>query len=151
MFTGLLFLFLAATPTLAGHVSDSRGKPLSGAVVQIQVEGGRLTELVTDSRGVFRTEISGKFHLEIRHNGYRTVRSSTVSLNGGSDDSYQVGDIQLLPGNPDDVETVVLQLEEVANPEARSDPTIREALPKSDRLFGLRGGVNVTNIREGSA
>jgi hypothetical protein len=151
MFTGLLFLFLAATPTLAGHVSDSRGKPLSGAVVQIQVEDGRLTELVTDSRGAFRTEISGRFHLEIRHSGFRTVRSSTVSLNGGSDDIYQVGDIQLLPGNPDDVETVVLQLEEVVNPETRSDSTVREALPKSDRLFGLRGGVNVTNIREGSA
>src|SRR5262249_52594199 len=30
------------------------------------------------------------------------------------------------------------------------DPTVREGLPKSDRLFGLRGGVNVTKIPEGS-
>src|SRR5262249_39119157 len=35
-------------------------------------------------------------------------------------------------------------------PEVHDDPNAREALPKSDRLFGLRGGVNVTNIKEGA-
>ena len=59
-------------------------------------------------------------------------------------------DVPLRPGNPDDVEPIVLQVEEVSNPEAHDDPNAREALPKSDRLFGLRGGVNVTNINEGS-
>src|SRR5204863_2395251 len=56
----------------------------------------------------------------------------------------------LLPGNPTDVEMVDLELEEVADLENREDPTAREGLPKSDRLFGLRGGVNVTGIAEGS-
>src|SRR2546422_5871006 len=146
----LLTLFLAAMPVLSGRVADSRGKPLAGASVHVQTDDGRTTDLVTDSRGAFRVEITGRFHLEIRHDGYRTVRSSTVSLSGGSDDIYQIDDIRLLPGNPGDVETVVLQLEEVVNPEARGDPTVREGLPKSDRLFGLRGGVNVTKIGEGS-
>jgi hypothetical protein len=107
------------------------------------------TELVTDSRGAFRVGISGRFQLEIRHGGYRTVRSSTVALSGGSDDVYQIDDIRLLSGSPDDIETIVLQLEEVAEQGVRGDPAVREALPKSDRLFGLRGGVNVTNINDG--
>ena len=118
--------------------------------MRVQTEDGRTVDLLTDSRGAFRVEISGKVHLEIRRAGYRTVRSSTVSLSGSSDDIYQTEDIRLLPGNPDATELVVLQLEEVASPETREDPTAREGLPKSDRLFGLRGGVNVTNIREGS-
>ena len=68
-----------------------------------------------------------------------------------SDDVYQMDDVRFLPGNPDDVET--------ARPATRGSrqsrkpaaiPNVREGLPKSDRLFGLRGGVNVTNIREGS-
>src|SRR5207302_492147 len=33
----------------------------------------------------------------------------------------------------------------------RADPTASEALPKSDRLFGLRGGANLYGIKEGSA
>ena len=143
-------LLLAATPVLTGRVADSAGKPISRASVRVQTEDGRTVDLLTDSRGAFRVEISGKVHLEIRRAGYRTVRSSTVSLSGSSDDIYQTEDIRLLPGNPDATELVVLQLEEVASPETREDPTAREGLPKSDRLFGLRGGVNVTNIREGS-
>jgi hypothetical protein len=59
-----------------------------------------------------------------------------VSVSAGSDDVYQIDDIRLLAGNSDSLDTVVLQLEEVANPEARNDPTVREGLPKSDRLFG---------------
>jgi len=38
----------------------------------------------------------------------------------------------------------------VSDPESRGQPGVREGLPKSDRLFGLRGGVNVTGIAEGS-
>src|SRR5262249_35174510 len=110
----------------------------------------RVVYLLTDTRGAFRIEISGRVHLEIRHAGYRTVRSSTVSLSSGSDDIYQTEDIRLLPGNPESTELVVLQLEAVPSPETREDHTAGEGLPKSDRLFGLRGGVNMTNIREGS-
>jgi Carboxypeptidase regulatory-like domain/TonB dependent receptor-like, beta-barrel len=154
---GLLLCFLwfvpflvAAPAIISGRVSDPNGKPISGASVRVQSEDGRKTDLVTDNRGTFRAEITGRFHLEIRKVGYRTVRSSTVSLSAVSDDVYQIDDIRLLPGNLEAVETVVLQLGEVASPETRGEPTVRESLPKSDRLFGLRGGVNVTNIREGS-
>jgi hypothetical protein len=150
MFTTFLALFLAATPVLAGRVADSRGKPIAGATVRIQAEDGRSAEVVTDSRGAFRVEIASRSRLEIRHDGYRTVRSSTFSLSSASDDVFEMDDVRLTPGRPDDVETLVVQLEEVANPESRGDPNIREGLPKSDRLFGMRGGVNVTNIREGS-
>jgi Carboxypeptidase regulatory-like domain/TonB dependent receptor len=143
--------FLLAAPAIvSGRIADPNGKPIPGANVRVQTEDGRKTDLVTDSRGTFRAEISGRFHLEIRKVGYRTVRSSTVSLTAGSNDIYQIDDIRLLPGNLEAVETVVLQLGEVASPETRGEPTVRESLPKSDRLFGLRGGVNVTNIREGS-
>jgi hypothetical protein len=120
-------------------------------MVRVEAEDGKATDLVTDSRGAFRVAIGeGKFHIEIRHDGYRTVRSSTVSLSGSADDVFQLDDVRLLPGNTADVETVELQLEALANPETRTDPTAREGLPKSDRLFGLRGGVNITNIREGT-
>src|SRR5207253_1502935 len=79
-----------------------------------------------------------------------TVRSSDALIpNGGADDIYQA-DVSLLPGNPNDIETVDLRLEEVADGQNREEASVREALPKSDRLFGLRGGVNVTGIREGS-
>jgi outer membrane receptor protein involved in Fe transport len=149
MFSTLLAFALAAVPVLTGRVADSRGKPLPGAAVRVQMEGGRSTELITDNRGAFRVEISGRFQLEIRCAGYRTVRTSVVTLSSAGDDVYQIDAIRLLAGNPDEVETIVLQLEEVANTEARGDPSAREGLPKSDRLFGLRGGVNVTNINEG--
>jgi hypothetical protein len=149
MLISLLSLFLAAIPILTGRIADSRGKPLPGATVRVQAEDGRITDRVTDSRGIFRIEASGRFQLEIRYGGYRTLRSSMLSVSSASDDVYQIDEIRLLPGNADEIETVVLQFEEVSNPETRGDPTIREALPKSDRLFGLRGGVNVTNINEG--
>jgi hypothetical protein len=150
MFHSLLILILAGVPVLSGRVVDPRGKPIPGAIVRIHAEDGRVTQTPTDSRGGFRVEANGRFQLEIRHEGYRTVRSSVFSLAGGTDDVYEMDDVHLLPGNPDDVETLAIQLEEVLNPEARGDPTVREGLPKFDRLFGLRGGVNVTKIREGT-
>jgi hypothetical protein len=139
----------AALPVLSGRVVDSHGKAIPGAAVQVQTDDGHTMDYVTDSRGRFRVEAGGKFHIEIRHDGYRTIRSSTVSLSGSPDAVYQV-DLPLQQGNPDDIETLDLQLEEGANPEAREDPNANAGLPKADRLFGLRGGVNVTNIREGS-
>ena len=146
----LLVIFLAASPILIGRVTDVRGRPIAAATVRVQSDDGRATEVLTDSRGVYRIEANGRFHLEIRHEGYRTVRSSDASIaSGGSDDVYQA-DVSLLPGNSEDLETVDLRLEEVADSENREEASAREALPKSDRLFGLRGGVNVTGIREGS-
>jgi hypothetical protein len=150
MLVSLLSLFLAAAPVLTGRVTDARGKPITGAIVRVQTDDGRTNDLATDNRGAFRIEINGRFRLEIRHDGYRTVRSSVVSLSAASDDTYQIEEIRLISGSPDQIDTVVLQLEEFTNPESREAPTVREGLPKSDRLFGLRGGVNVTGIGEGS-
>lgn len=150
MLSHLLVLLFALVPFLAGRVADPQGKAVSGAVVRIHEEDGRIVEATTDGHGVFRLEVSGRFWIEIRKAGYRTLRSTTASLSGVSSDAVYQADIPLLPGSPDDVETVDLQFEEVPSVETRQDPTAREGLPKSDRLFGLRGGVNVTGIAEGS-
>src|SRR5437870_813331 len=133
-----------------GHVTDSRGKPIPNASVRIQSDDGKTTQVITDSRGGYRIEASGRFHLEVQHEGYRTVRSSAASLENASEDDVYQADVVLLPGNSEDIESLELRLEEVANPETRDEASAREGLPKSDRLFGLRGGVNVTGIREGS-
>jgi TonB dependent receptor len=134
----------AASPVLAG-------KSIPGSVVRVIAGDGRVVvEASADKRGAFRVQVPERFHLEIYHDGYRTLRSSEVSLTPGSDDVYQV-DVPLRPGTPDNVETVVLQVAQVSNQEMRADPTANEALPAIDRLFGLRGGVNVTNIKEGAS
>ena len=140
----------AGMPILTGRITDSRGKPIPDATVRIQTDDGRTAEVLTDSRGNYRIEAGGKFHIEIEREGYRRVRSSTATLaNTVADDLYEA-DITLFPGNSSDIETVELRLEEAAAPETRDEASAQEALPKSDRLFGLRGGVNVTGIREGS-
>ena len=140
----------AVSPVLMGRVTDSHGKPIPDARVRLQTDDGKTTEVVTDGHGSYRLEVNGRFRLEIRHDAYRTVRSSATLLpNAASDDIYQA-DVSLLPGNPEDIETVELRLEEVTDPEIRGETAAREGLPRSDRLFGLRGGVNVTGIREGS-
>jgi hypothetical protein len=125
------------------------GKSIPGSIVRVVAPDGRATiEVSADKRGAFRVEVPEKFHLEIRHDGYRTVRSSEVSLSPGSDDVYQV-DVPLRPGSPENVEAVVLQVEQLSSPETRADPSAREALPAVDRLFGPRGGVNITNLKQG--
>ncbi len=146
-----LAVFLTTVPLLIGRVTDSRGKPIPDATVRIQAEDGKTAETATDSRGAYRIEAAGIFRLEIQREGYRTIRSSPASLaNAATGDLYEA-DISLLPGNSEDVETVELRFEEVVSgTEIRDDASAREGLPKSDRLFGLRGGVNVTGIREGS-
>jgi hypothetical protein len=156
-FVCLLWLSLCSVPSpvfaagtvLVGRVTDAQGKSISNAAVHVQTETGRTIDLMTDNRGGFRIEIRGAFQIEIGHEGFRTIRSSAVALTGESDDVYQV-EVPLRRGDPKDVEKVLLQIEEVANLENRGEPTVREGLPKSDRLFGLRGGVNVTKIAEGS-
>ena len=147
MLSHFLVLFLAASSVLVGHVTDPQGRPVSGATIRSHGEDGRTAESVTDGRGAFRLEVRGRFRLEIRHPQYRTLESSEVSLS--TEDVYQA-DVPLIPGKPGDIETVDLQLEQMADLENRGEPTAREGLPKSDRLFGLRGGVNVTGIAEGS-
>ena len=97
----LLAVLLAAAPVLSGRVVDSHGKGIPDAKVRVQNDGGGTTDVVTDSRGNFRVPVSGKFHIEIRHDGYRSIRTSTVALSGTPDDVYQV-EVRLLPGNADE-------------------------------------------------
>jgi hypothetical protein len=150
VFEHLLVLLLAAAPVLAGRVADPQGKPIPNAIVRLESDDGRVATTLTDGRGEFRLEVSGRFLVEIRHSGYRTLRSSAASLVGASAEDVFQADFPLSPGNIDDVETVELRLEAVTDAESRGQPGAREGLPKLDRLFGLRGGVNVTGIAEGS-
>jgi hypothetical protein len=150
VFEHLLVLFLAAAPTLAGRVADPLGKPIPNAMVRLEADDGRIANTITNARGEFRLEVSGRFMVEIRHSGYRTLRSSTTSLVGASADDVYQANFSLLPGDVNDVETIELRLEAVSDPESRGEPGAREGLPKLDRLFGLRGGVNVSGIAEGS-
>src|SRR6476661_10445714 len=103
----------AATPTLAG-------KSVPGSGIRIIAADGQVTQATADKRGSFRVQVPARFYLEIRHAGYRSVRSSEVSLEGDSEAAYQV-DVPLRPGNPDDVEPIVLQVEQASNPEAHDD------------------------------
>jgi hypothetical protein len=145
-----LTFLLAAAPIFMGRVADPRGTPIPNAIVRIEMEDGRSSLAVTDTRGEFRLEVSSRFVVEIRHSGFRTLRSSAASLLGASADDIYQADFSLLPGDVGDIETVELRLEAISDPESRGQPGAREGLPKSDRLFGLRGGVNVTGIAEGS-
>jgi hypothetical protein len=148
----LCFLcFLWLIPSVQAAPPVLLGRSVPGAIVRVIAADGRVTaEVTSDKRGSFRVEVPEKFRLEIHHDGYRTARSLEVSLAPGSDDIYQV-DVPLRPGSPDNVETIVLQVAQVSNPEIRPDAAASESLPNADRLFGSRGGVNVTNLREGSS
>ncbi len=144
----LALLFNVATPTLIGRVTDATGRPIARAQVRlISVEGaGR--NATTDDRGGFRFEVMGRFQLQIEHPGYRSVQTLPASL--PSDGLYQVQiSMDTADGKPPD--QVELRISVPQDIESRSDPSAREGLPKSDRLFGLKGGVNVSGIKEGSA
>src|SRR5215467_5404494 len=78
-----------ATPVLVG-------KSVPGSSIRIITVDGHVSESTADKRGAFRVEAPAHFYLEIRHAGYRSVRSSEVSLAGDSQDAYQV-DVQLRP------------------------------------------------------
>jgi hypothetical protein len=148
MFGYVLSLLLALAPILTGRITDSRGAPVQSAQIRAIGGDGQSVDTTTDDRGTFRLELNGRFYLEIRQSGYRTVRTDTFELSG-NEDIYQV-DISLLPGDSSDLEMVALRLEDVLGVQGSVEPSAREGLPKSDRLFGLRGGVNVSGIAEGS-
>src|SRR2546428_13973047 len=102
-----------------------RGKPIPDAIVRIETNDRRTMEALSDSRGAYRIAANGRFRLELRHEGYRTVRSSDALIpNGGAADIYQA-DVSLLPGDPNDIETGDLRLEEVADRQDREAGTVR--------------------------
>jgi hypothetical protein len=149
LFVFFLFVLLLASPTFIGHVTDTAGKPVAGATVKALSEGGGAVATTTDNAGRFRLEVSGRFKLEISQPGYRTLQSKPIQLSGEGVYSF-AKPISLLPGSPEPIEIVDLQVETSDEAPDREEPGAKEGLPKADRIFGLRGGVNVTGIAEGS-
>src|SRR5204862_5856308 len=96
--------------------------------------------------GNFRIEITGRFQIEIHPPGFRTLRSAFVQLTG--DSVYRV-EVPLTAGDPALIENVNLEVENPDDLAARDQPGVAEGLPKVDRLFGSRGGINLTGIAEG--
>src|SRR5437773_4493484 len=144
----LLFIWSLAAPTFVGHVTDTAGKPVAGATVRAVSDSGPAVETSTDNGGRFRLQVPGRFRLEISHPNYRTLQSTPINLAG--DSLYDLERIPLLPGAPAQIEKVDLEVQNSAETPDREEPGAREGLPKADRIFGLRGGVNVTGIAEGS-
>jgi hypothetical protein len=142
----LLLFLLFANPILSGRVTDREGKPVSGAVVRLIVDGRAPMETSTDVRGRFRVDVPGRFQIEISHAGFRTLHSASSELAG--DGVFQV-DIPLTSGSPLPIENVNLAVANADNLSTRDEPGFVEALPRADRLFGLRGGINLTGIAEG--
>src|SRR5262245_22346566 len=143
----LALLVNAASPILVGRVSDGLGKPVPHAAVRQVMSDGRTLSVTTNDRGGFRFEVSSGFQLEIESPGFRTLQTDPISL--PRDGIYQF-EVALSRGNSTEIDRVELQLQSVDDPTSRIEPGAREALPKSDRLLGLRGGVNVSKIAEGS-
>ncbi len=141
-----LLSLLLVNPTLDGRVTDRQGNPVAGATVRSIVDGRAPLEVLTDAKGHFRIEILGRFQIEVRQSGYRTLRSRFTELAG--DGTYQVV-VPLLSGDPDKVDNVNLEVENPDDLATRDQPGVAEGLPKVDRLFGSRGGINLTGIAEG--
>ena len=147
MFWFLIWLLTA--PTLIGRVTDTAGRPIAGAVVRALPENGAPVEASTDGRGRFHLQAPGAFRLQIVSPGFRTLLSSPIDLAG--DRVYAIPEkISLFPGASEQIETVDLQVESSGDMPDREEPGAREGLPRADRIFGLRGGVNVTGIAEGA-
>ena len=146
MVSWLLLSLLLVNPTLSGRVTDRQGKPVPGAIVWSFVEGRAPIETLADARGRFRLEITGRFQIEVRHSGYRTLRSAFAELAG--DSVYQV-EVSLISGDPTLIDSVKLEVENPDDFAARDEPGVADGLPKVDRLFGSRGGINLTGIAEG--
>src|SRR5689334_1906075 len=67
-------------PSVASAAPVLVGKSVPGSSIRIMSTDGKVTEFTADKRGGFRVEVPAHFYLEIRHAGYRSVRSSEVSL-----------------------------------------------------------------------
>ncbi len=152
---GVLAMLLLPAPalaqaepaTLTAVVTSETGRPLPEARVLLLLDDGRVLESQLDEAGRFTVSLTGRFQIEVRGAGHRSVRSAPAVLADGG--VYAV-ELVLLEGDSDDVETVELLLDDpiLAGPSA---PALRDDLPRSDRLFGPRGGINISGIAEGSS
>src|SRR5262245_28676884 len=80
----------AETTSLSGHVLDSQGATLGGAVVRLSRHGGGLVSMtVADASGAYRLEglVPGVFVIEVEATGFRR-RVQTVTLVRGVPASY---------------------------------------------------------------
>ena len=136
------------TATLEGTVRDESGEGVRAAEVRLLFDDGRVEVRTTDEGGGYSFDVVGRFELEVFHPGFRSLRSTPVSLSPGV--PYEI-DIILLAGDPAEVERVELLLDDEVDLPGSSGPLAREDLPRPDRLFGLRGGINVSGIAEGSS
>lgn len=143
----LVFLLNTATSTLVGRVTDNSGRPVPKADVRLLLADGTIRPAATDDHGSFRFSISGRFQIEIGKAGFRSIQTAVAVL--PSDGLYEVA-ISMYAGDTSRVDQVELRISEPREMANRADPSAREALPKSDRLFGFKGGVNVSGIKEGS-
>ena len=112
------------------------------------MEDGSFLETLSGSGGEFAFDVVGPFELQVQHSGFRSLRTTVASLE--SSQEYEINLI-LLPGDPADTEVVELFLRDSIQFDPGSTPLAGTDLPRSDRLFGLRGGLNVSGIAEGSS
>lgn len=151
----LVFLLLSLSvvaqegpASLRVRVIDPSGTPVPSSELRLVFDDDRIVEATTNDVGIFSFEISGPFELEVSQIGFRSIRTTRVSLTPG--ERYEI-DLVLLEGEPSDVELVELLLQDSIQFDEPIGPSVRADLPRSDRLFGLRGGMNVTGIAEGSS
>jgi hypothetical protein len=130
------------------EVTDPSGVPLPDSQVVLYRNDAVIAEYRTDGAGSVTIEVSDVFELEIRSAGYRAIRTTPAQLIGGAD--YAIA-IPLVVGDSSDVEIVELLLDGAVPFPDTAQPSLRGDLPRYDRLFGLRGGINVSGIAEGSS
>jgi outer membrane receptor protein involved in Fe transport len=72
-----------AQSTITGHVTDSRGNPLSGAAVSIE-GGGKTYTLTTASDGSFQQSVPpGLYTVTANRGGFQTAQSDVATTAGG--------------------------------------------------------------------
>src|SRR5258708_33431783 len=139
----------AATPnknalaTVTGSVRDTKGNPLSGAVVSLVREGARrlLKETKTDFQGNFIAKVSpGRYGIKAIANGFNEVIFSSVEVRASQELVYRfnlepIGYGRTLPSLRQDPEDVKLAL-----PHAQTRRLIfqREAVVAAARVAGPR-------------
>jgi hypothetical protein len=148
----VLVVGLQSTPAFGPAVLDGTVRDEAGVLVDesrvVLIEDGQLrVEQLTGPDGAFRFEVAGSFEIEVTREGFRSLRTTPSTLSAGAE--YAV-ELVLSRGSPTDVETTRLLLSGAASAPGPAGPGVRPGVPRLDRLFGLRGGINVSGIAEGS-
>jgi iron complex outermembrane receptor protein len=129
------------TASVKGHVKDSSGASIPGAVVKVVDESGAATESVTDGDGGFTAAAltAGAYRVEASLDGFETaVRRVTVAAN-------QVVEVELTLAPAGITEGVVVT--------ARRTEEVAQEVPipltvVSGRLIAESGAFNVNRLKE---